>query len=221
VVFVFSCIVTFLGLVHGTFTLMQRSYRYIFEGGWQGLAKNDQDNVSLGATSGAASTAPPHASHLSSSEEAPGLHSSLDKGNATFTGALILFILAVELTIKWNKIEGVGDIGSTGQLLPLIIGIGGMGRVFTRFIQSILEEVAMRMQGRGTGGVFNGSIRSVRSRGSVGGHASIKSHVSGGAGGAGGGNGVPLQKIESNATAVPISDTPYLPFVHMNSGSHS
>ena len=208
--FVFSCIVTFLGLIHGTFTLIQRFYCYIFEGDWQGLAKIDHDDISIGAT-GATSTAPHAAtvpvSHLTSTEEAPGLHSSPGKGNVTFTGALILFILAVELTIKWNKIGGVGDIGSTGQLLPVIIGIGGMGRVFTRFIQSILEEIAMWRQSRGRGPV-NGSIRSIRSC------ASIKSHVSGG-------NGVPLQKTDRNATAVPPSDKPHLPFVHMNSGSHS
>lgn len=44
-------------------------------------------------------------------------------------GALIMFIVAVELTLRWNDVKGVHDVGSTGQLLPLIIGISGLGRV--------------------------------------------------------------------------------------------
>ena len=30
----------------------------------------------------------------------------------------------VELTIAWNRISGVHDIGSTGQVIPLFIGLG-------------------------------------------------------------------------------------------------
>ncbi|KAF8465698.1 hypothetical protein BDZ91DRAFT_681402, partial [Kalaharituber pfeilii] len=48
----------------------------------------------------------------------------LKKGHVGFGGALILFIVAVELTIRWNVIEGVDDVGSTGQLLPVILGVG-------------------------------------------------------------------------------------------------
>ena len=40
-----------------------------------------------------------------------------------------MFIVAVELTLRWNDVKGVHDVGSTGQLLPLIIGISGLGRV--------------------------------------------------------------------------------------------
>lgn len=47
----------------------------------------------------------------------------------SFSGALLLFITAVELMVRWNHIQGVDSLGSTGQLLPLIIGIGGMFRV--------------------------------------------------------------------------------------------
>lgn len=213
VVFVFSCIVTFLGLVHGTFTLLLRSYRYIFEGGWQGLAKIDPDDAShiAGSTASQAPTGPP--THITSIEEQPGLHSSLDKGNVTFTGALILFILAVELTIRWNKISGVGDIGSTGQLLPVIIGIGGMGRVVTRFFQAVFEEIAMWRQRRRRRPVSTGA------NANDGNGVPLQQTDSNGVS-ANDGNGVPLQQIDSNATAVPPSNNPLLPFVHMNTGSH-
>lgn len=49
--------------------------------------------------------------------------------SVVFSTALLFFILGVELIIRWNHIQGVGTLGSTGQLLPLIIGIGGMFRV--------------------------------------------------------------------------------------------
>lgn len=45
------------------------------------------------------------------------------------SSALILFIIGVEKMVEWNHIQGVNSLGSTGQLLPLIIGLGGMFRV--------------------------------------------------------------------------------------------
>lgn len=35
-------------------------------------------------------------------------------------------VVTIETTIKWNNIRGVNGIGSTGQLLPLIIAGGGL-----------------------------------------------------------------------------------------------
>ena len=37
-------------------------------------------------------------------------------------------ILAVELTLAWNNVEGVYEVSSTGQFVPLLIGILGLGR---------------------------------------------------------------------------------------------
>lgn len=37
-------------------------------------------------------------------------------------------ILAVELTLAWNRIEGVYEVNSTGQFIPLLIGLLGLGR---------------------------------------------------------------------------------------------
>lgn len=42
---------------------------------------------------------------------------------------LILSVAAVELVIKWNNVMGVNDIYSTGQLIPLVVGIGGLIQV--------------------------------------------------------------------------------------------
>lgn len=42
----------------------------------------------------------------------------------------IELILNVELSIHWNRITGMGNIGAVGQLIPAIIGVGGLARVF-------------------------------------------------------------------------------------------
>lgn len=64
------------------------------------------------------------------------------KSNIAFSTALVLFIIGVELMIKWNHIQGVNDIGSTGQLLPLIIGVGGTFRVVYRLFSKVLQHRA-------------------------------------------------------------------------------
>jgi len=32
-------------------------------------------------------------------------------------------VLAIELTLKWNHVTGVYEVTSTGQLIPLVLGI--------------------------------------------------------------------------------------------------
>lgn len=54
--------------------------------------------------------------------------------------ALILFIVGVEKIIKWNHIQGVDSLGSTGQLLPLIIGLGGVFRVINNLILELFGD---------------------------------------------------------------------------------
>jgi len=39
------------------------------------------------------------------------------------------FILSIELAIHWNDISGVGVVGVVGQLIPAILGVGGLVRV--------------------------------------------------------------------------------------------
>lgn len=38
-------------------------------------------------------------------------------------------ILQIELSIHWNGITGMGNRGAIGQLIPAIIGVGGLVRV--------------------------------------------------------------------------------------------
>jgi hypothetical protein len=50
-------------------------------------------------------------------------------GNVILSLSLVFFILSTELIIRWNKIQGVGVIGSTGQLLPIIAAAYGFIQV--------------------------------------------------------------------------------------------
>lgn len=57
------------------------------------------------------------------------------------------FILAVELTLRWNSVIGIYDISSTGQLIPFIIGLLSLLRVIHITIRSTHEEVSEPSQG--------------------------------------------------------------------------
>ena len=50
---------------------------------------------------------------------------------------------AVELTIRWNKIEGLNSFSSSaGQLIPTIIGIGTVLHVVYKFVLSRVKNRA-------------------------------------------------------------------------------
>ncbi|MCJ1279657.1 hypothetical protein MMC21_007481 [Puttea exsequens] len=52
-------------------------------------------------------------------------------------------ILGIELAIRWNHITSMGNIGAVGQLIPAIIGVGGMTRVgWVRWTKGEMGEVA-------------------------------------------------------------------------------
>lgn len=54
----------------------------------------------------------------------------------------VFLILSVELSIRWNKITGMGNAGAVGQLIPAIIGIGGLLRVvWVWWLKGEVEEV--------------------------------------------------------------------------------
>lgn len=38
-------------------------------------------------------------------------------------------VLSIELTLAWNHISGVNIIGTVGQLIPFILGVGGLVKV--------------------------------------------------------------------------------------------
>ena len=54
---------------------------------------------------------------------------------------LLFSILAIELIIYWNSISNVYNIRATGQIIPFIIGAGGLCKVvFTIFVQMFNDE---------------------------------------------------------------------------------
>lgn len=57
------------------------------------------------------------------------------------SAGLILFIIGVEMMVRWNHIGGVNSLGSTGQLLPLIIGVGGMFRVIHCLLKGLCKKL--------------------------------------------------------------------------------
>lgn len=42
---------------------------------------------------------------------------------------IILIIVQVELTISWNHVQGLNSLTSIGQLIPFILGVGGLLKV--------------------------------------------------------------------------------------------
>jgi hypothetical protein len=44
------------------------------------------------------------------------------------TVVIIYSILAIEITLGWNNVTGVNEVSSTGQFIPLFIGLVGLGR---------------------------------------------------------------------------------------------
>lgn len=169
VLFVCATIPAALSFIFMTMSLVSAAWVFFLEGGWQGRVKLHKHSVSpsegqnVASSKGKQSASSEGEPRLSEGETAPseddnaehsedgklGLQNiKLRKQNVGFSGALLLFILSVELIIRWNKIDGVGAIGSTGQLLPLIIGVGGVGRVVVRLVQDFLEELALTRRRR-------------------------------------------------------------------------
>lgn len=44
-------------------------------------------------------------------------------------GFVAVLVLHVELTIAWNHVSGLQSFSSVGQLIPFILGVGGLGKV--------------------------------------------------------------------------------------------
>lgn len=42
---------------------------------------------------------------------------------------LVFSVLGIELTLVWNHISGIYTVGSIGQLIPFVIGLGGLIQV--------------------------------------------------------------------------------------------
>lgn len=44
-------------------------------------------------------------------------------------------VLSIELTVWWNSITGVNQIGTVGQLVPFVLGVGGLIKVLWSWLQ--------------------------------------------------------------------------------------
>lgn len=42
---------------------------------------------------------------------------------------LTILILSCELSLIWNHVSGTGSFGAVGQLIPAVLGVGGLLRV--------------------------------------------------------------------------------------------
>jgi hypothetical protein len=40
-----------------------------------------------------------------------------------------LAVLAIELTLTWNSVSGISSMNSVGQLIPFMVGVGGLAQV--------------------------------------------------------------------------------------------
>jgi len=54
--------------------------------------------------------------------------------------------LAVELTLAWNNVTGVYILGSTGQLIPFVVGVLGLLRNFHLIIVRRSEQVSEKKE---------------------------------------------------------------------------
>jgi len=55
--------------------------------------------------------------------------------------SIVWFILSIELTIRWNNIQGVNTIDSTGQLIPFIIGCVSASQTLKKLVLLALSKV--------------------------------------------------------------------------------
>jgi len=131
VLLIFSAFLMFIAVINGVQHLLKQTRHFIFGGGWKGGARKNKNNQHK-------------------EKKQVGLDIKFTLGNVLCSGVLILFIIAVEMTIKWNQISAVGVIAGTGQLLPMIIGIAGLGRVAMRFAGRALEDVALKKDANNT-----------------------------------------------------------------------
>ncbi len=53
----------------------------------------------------------------------------------------IWLVVSVELTLKWNSVEQVYVVDSTGQVIPLVIGVGIMITITWKLIHE--EKVSV------------------------------------------------------------------------------
>ncbi|KAJ9157760.1 hypothetical protein NKR23_g394 [Pleurostoma richardsiae] len=60
--------------------------------------------------------------------------------NVWTVGTMIWFIISIELTIRWNNIQGVNDINTTGQLIPFVIGCTTTAQVAKNVVIAVIKK---------------------------------------------------------------------------------
>ena len=141
VILILSAIPVLVFLTSGTVNLARVTCDFIFRRGWHGITHYLPPELQANHQT------PMPSIKLKASNERPRLQfDKLRLFNLILSGMLLIFIIAAELTIQWNKIKAVQAIGSTGQLLPVLVGVGCVGRVLIRLISDLLGEVALRKQ---------------------------------------------------------------------------
>lgn len=58
--------------------------------------------------------------------------------------SIVWFIMSIELTIRWNGVQGVDTIQTTGQLIPFIIGCVSISQVMKKVFFMGLRGVSAR-----------------------------------------------------------------------------
>ncbi|KAF2870305.1 hypothetical protein BDV95DRAFT_608300 [Massariosphaeria phaeospora] len=90
----------------------------------------------------------------------------------------IIVMLQLELTLRWNRVSGLGELwGSVGQLIPFIVGVVGVVLVGGRWVGGVWEK---RKGGRRVG---REGWKGDRDRGRGGGDEEKEDEVGGGSGG--------------------------------------
>jgi hypothetical protein len=47
---------------------------------------------------------------------------------------VVSWTVGTELVVRWNKVSNVNTIGTTGQLIPFVIGVSGLVEIFYRCV---------------------------------------------------------------------------------------
>jgi hypothetical protein len=58
----------------------------------------------------------------------------------TSSAVALWCLVAIETTLKWNHISGIYTLQSTGQFIPLVIGVGGVLSVILGLLGIYLEK---------------------------------------------------------------------------------
>lgn len=53
-------------------------------------------------------------------------------------------IVAIEMIIRWNHISNAYNLGSTSQIIPLVIGVGNLWKVILSLLNELLLDSSVR-----------------------------------------------------------------------------